>query len=160
MARDAAFNEGIYRANARVLLQEDPCYRLASSNDGKKLFIRLVEVGPERPDLPTGTMDARFASHLQTFLTTPAGDDIPEEAELEDEDERTGVYLGRSKERAGFTDLNSALENTTVSNSLECKVSCSTSKVSYVLDTEDVLHRAKNKSKMNGKAPNKRKSLQ
>lgn len=160
LARDAAFNEGIYRANACVLLQEDPCYRLASSNDGKKLFIRLVEVGPERPDLPTGTMDARFASHLQTFLTTPAGDDIPEEAELEDEDERTGVYLGRSKERAGFTDLNSALENTTVSNSLECKVSCSTSKVSYVLDTEDVLHRAKKKSKTNGKAPNKRKSLQ
>ena len=161
LARDAPYNEGVYRANASVLLQDEPCYRLASSEDGKKMLVRLVEAGPERPDLPTGAMDARFASRLQKFLTVPAGDDIPEEVDLENEDEeRTAVFLGRSKERAGFTDLSAALENTTVTNSLECKVSCSTSKVSYVLDTEDVLHRAKKKSKTNGKSSSKRKSLQ
>ena len=124
------------------------------------MFVRLVEVGPERPDLPMGTMDARFATHLQTFLTTPATDDIPESAELDDDDdEHTAVFLSRSKEKAGFSDLDAAMENAIVTNSLECKVSCSTSKVSYVLDTEDVLRRAKKKAKTNGKASAKRKSL-
>ena len=160
LAREASFNEGIYRANACVLLQDEACYRLASSEDGKKMFVRLVEVGPERPDLPMGTMDARFATHLQTFLTTPATDDIPESAELDDDDdEHTAVFLSRSKEKAGFSDLDAAMENAIVTNSLECKVSCSTSKVSYVLDTEDVLRRAKKKAKTNGKASAKRKSL-
>jgi paired amphipathic helix protein Sin3a len=160
LARDANFNDGIYRANACVLLQDEPCFRLASTEDGKKLMVRYVEMGPERPDMPTGTMDARFAAHLHTFINTPAGDDIPESAELEDEEERTGVYLERSKAKAGFDDLSAAMENTIVTNALECKVSCSTSKVSYVLDTEDVLHRSKSKmsAKGNGKVPHKRKS--
>ena len=160
LARDAAFNEGIYRANACVLLQEEPCYRLASSEDGKQMHVRLVEVGPERPELPNGAMDARFAAHLQGFLTTVAGDDIPESVELDDDEERTAVFLTRSKERAGFTDISSAMENTTVANALECKVNCTSSKMSYVLDTEDVLRRTKKKSKQNAKTSAKKKSLQ
>ena len=39
--------------------------------------------------------------------------------------------------------LSAALAQFTVRNGLECKVACATSKVSYVLDTEDVLFRKK-----------------
>ena len=158
LSRDAAYDENVYRANACVLLQDEACYRLGSSEDGKSLFVRLAEAGSERPDLPQGIMDAQFAAHLQKFLTTVAEDDVPEGADAEEE-ERTAVFLNRAKAKAGFTDLQAALTNTVVSNALECKVSCTTSKVSYVLDTEDVMHRAKKKSKLNAKAMAKQKAM-
>jgi len=159
LARDAPFDESIYRANACVLLQDEACYRLGSSDDGKQLFVRLAEAGSERPDLPQGTMDAQFATHLQKFLTTVAQDHVPEGFDDDDDDERTAVFLGRAKAKAGFADLSAALANTVVSNALECKVSCTTSKVSYVLDTEDVMHRAKKKGKLNAKKSEKKRAL-
>ena len=158
LSRDAPYDENVYRANACVLLQDEACYRLGSSEDGKSLFVRLAEAGSERPDLPQGTMDAQFAAHLQKFLTTVAEDDVPEGAD-DEEEERTAVFLNRAKAKAGFADLQAALTNTVVSNALECKVSCTTSKVSYVLDTEDVMHRAKKKSKLNAKAVAKKKAM-
>jgi len=158
LSRDAPYDENVYRANACVLLQDEACYRLGSSEDGKRLFVRLAEAGSERPDLPQGIMDAQFAAHLQKFLTTVAEDDVPEGAD-DDEEERTAVFLNRAKAKAGFADLQAALTNTVVSNALECKVSCTTSKVSYVLDTEDVMHRAKKKSKLNAKAVAKKKAM-
>ena len=45
--------------------------------------------------------------------------------------------------RNGFAaQLQSAMTNVSIQNALECKISCSTSKVSYVLDTEDVFFRS------------------
>lgn len=55
------------------------------------------------------------------------------------------------KEKVGFSDLDAAMENVIVTNLLECKVSCSMSKVLYVFDIEDVLCCVKKKVKMNGK---------
>ena len=71
-----------------------------------------------------------------------------------DEKERAPVFLRRAKKSAGFvvcsatgeTDsqlsYQSAMTNVSIQNALECKISCSTSKVSYVLDTEDVFFRS------------------
>lgn len=38
------------------------------------------------------------------------------------------------------------LQGVAVANGLECKISCQNSKVSYVLDTEDVMYRHRNSS--------------
>lgn len=57
--------------------------------------------------------------------------------------------------RSGRTDdaLPAALQKVHILNGLECKISCSTSKVSYVLDTEDVLCRLLTQRKAEGDEP-------
>ncbi|KAL5826589.1 hypothetical protein ACOSQ4_018386 [Xanthoceras sorbifolium] len=44
-----------------------------------------------------------------------------------------------------FSATSQAMEGLQVINGLECKITCNSSKVSYVLDTEDLLFRAKRK---------------
>ncbi|WZZ30241.1 hypothetical protein YC2023_013642 [Brassica napus] len=60
------------------------------------------------------------------------------------------VYRNR-RPYSGLDDLEAlckAMEGVEVVNGLECKMSCSSYKVSYVLDTEDFFHRKKKKKKI------------
>ena len=156
-ARDAPFHEGVYRANACVLLGDETPYRIGSENNGKTLQIQLCEPSLDKIDVRAGAMDGHFATHLEGFLHVAAHEDttIVETGDKEmDEKERAPVFLRRAKKSAGFvvcsatgeTDsqlsYQSAMTNVSIQNALECKISCSTSKVSYVLDTEDVFFRS------------------
>ena len=144
-ARAGAFSEAVYHANASVLLMDEPCYRIGSVRDGAGLGLRLVESGLDKSDLPAGTMEAQFHEYLEGFLNTAADDEDENAAPWQDLSDRPEVYLPRSKVVAGFVDENGEdagrMGSVSVHNSLECKISCSNSKVSYVLDTEDVFHR-------------------
>lgn len=54
---------------------------------------------------------------------------------------------GASKGEAESSErLVQALQGVAVANGLECKISCQNSKVSYVLDTEDVMYRPRSNS--------------
>jgi paired amphipathic helix protein Sin3a len=137
----APSHDAQYAANAGVLLHDEPCFRVASADAGATLTMQLLESAPagdKAGDGGGGMLEARFADYLRGFLQTaapkgahkrpaapPAGGSSDEE-----EPQERQVFLARSVAPPG-----------TVScvNGLECKVSCATSKVSYVLDTEDVL---------------------
>ena len=140
-----AFSEAVYHANASVLLMDEPCYRIGGVDKGAGLALQLVESGLDKSDLPAGTMEAQFHEYLEGFLHTAADDEDENTAPWQDLDDRPEVYLPRSKIVAGFVDENGEdtknMGSVSVHNSLECKIACSNSKVSYVLDTEDVFFR-------------------
>jgi paired amphipathic helix protein Sin3a len=140
-----AFSEAVYHANASVLLMDEPCYRIGGVDKGAGLALQLVESGLDKSDLPAGTMEAQFHEYLEGFLHTAADDEDENTAPWQDLSDRPEVYLPRSKIVAGFVDENGedtkSMGLVSVHNSLECKISCSNSKVSYVLDTEDVFFR-------------------
>jgi paired amphipathic helix protein Sin3a len=143
-SRKSPFVEAIYHANASVLLLDESCYRFGSVDDGASLTLQLMESGLDKADLPAGTMEAQFHDYLESFLQTSADEEDEEDGGkpwMADSDERPDVYLRRSKTAAGLDQGPDAMGQTSVYNSLECKISCSNSKVSYVLDTEDVFHR-------------------
>jgi paired amphipathic helix protein Sin3a len=135
----------VYHANASVLLMDEPCYRIGGVDKGAGLALQLVESGLDKSDLPAGTMEAQFHEYLEGFLHTAADDEDENTAPWQDLSDRPEVYLPRSKIVAGFVDENGEdtkqMGSVSVHNSLECKISCSNSKVSYVLDTEDVFFR-------------------
>ncbi|KAK1326115.1 Paired amphipathic helix protein Sin3-like 4 [Acorus calamus] len=89
-------------------------------------------------------MEPSFAGYLHNdFLSI-----VPDRKQMH------GVYLGRNKRKNMHGDESSAtldiMEDIQILNGLECKLSCSTSKVSYVLDTEDFLYRIKRMKLSNG----------
>ena len=156
--RDGPFHEGVYHANACVLLGDETAFRIGSEGNGKVLKIQLCEPSLDKVDIRAGAMDGHFATHLEGFLHIAAHEDstIVETGDKEtDNKERAPVFLRRAKKSAGFVvagsngdadsqlSFESAMTNTSVKNALECKISCSTSKVSYVLDTEDVFFRSR-----------------
>ena len=156
--RDAPFHEGVYHANTCVLLGDECAYRIGSENNGKTLQIQLCEPSLDKIDVKAGAMDGHFATHLEGFLHVAAHEDMTlvETGDKEtDEKERAPVFLRRAKKGAGFVvhsaageadsqlSYQSAMTNASIQNALECKISCSTSKVSYVLDTEDVFFRSR-----------------
>lgn len=103
------------------------------------LHIRVVDSAPDKGELPSGALDARFAKSLKTFLTTPSS---------VCKDAASPLFLRRTmamEERASVL-----VEGTLLSNGLECKVCVSTMKVSYVRDTEDVFFRPKREHRQKG----------
>ena len=137
----APSHDAQYAANAAVLLHDEPCFRVASADGGATLTLQLLDgapAGDKAGDGGGGVLEAKFAEYLRTFLQTaapkgaakrppppPGGSSDEEEAQ-----EPSLVFLTRSVAPPGAVSC---------VNGLECKVSCATSKVSYVLDTEDVL---------------------
>jgi paired amphipathic helix protein Sin3a len=128
-ARGAAFRDDVYHANACVLLHEEPCYRVEYSPTGE-LSLQLMEGGPDKSEVSLGAMDTTFAEYLSIFLQTQTG-----------ASDKSGVFLSRNLQGAAHAEQEAALADVCVYNGLECKISCNTSKVSYVLDTEDLFHR-------------------
>ena len=146
--RKDEFSEHIYHANANVLLLDEGCYRFSSFDRGKRLTLQLKDTSLDKADLPAGTMDAQFHGYLGRFLhASIQPDEILSKSWL-DQSDRPPVYLRRTKlnpRPVDRKDEDSAILADkfadVVFNSLECKVSCSNSKISYVLDTEDIFYR-------------------
>ncbi|KAF2614374.1 hypothetical protein F2Q70_00007440 [Brassica cretica] len=113
-----------------------------SSSSPSRLSIQLMDSIIEKPEAYAVSMDPTFASYLQKeFLSNSSGKKVVPQA----------IVLKRNmRGYSGLDDLAvacKAMEGVEVINGLECKMSCSSYKISYVLDTEDFFHRKKKKQK-------------
>ncbi|XP_052172733.1 paired amphipathic helix protein Sin3-like 3 isoform X2 [Diospyros lotus] len=133
------FVDVVYCENAHVLLHEENIYRIECSSAPTHLSIQLMDNDHDKPEVTTITMDPDFARYLHDDFLSLEGD----------EKENPGVFLRRNKCKCVSGDecsaLSQALEGLQVVNGLECKIACKSSKVSYVLDTEDYLFRPRGK---------------
>ncbi|PAN17692.1 hypothetical protein PAHAL_3G150100 [Panicum hallii] len=129
------FLDLVYHENARVLLHDESIYRFECHSNPTRLSVQLMEYGNEKPEVTAVTFDPTFSQYLYNdYLSS-----IPDTKLADD------VFLRRNKRKQGGNDDSPAslktMDNIMFVNGLECKISCKTSKVSYVLDTEDFLFR-------------------
>ncbi|XP_031282358.1 paired amphipathic helix protein Sin3-like 4 isoform X2 [Pistacia vera] len=134
------FVDIVYHENARVLLHDENIYRIECSSTPTHLSIQLMDNGHDKPEVTAVSMDPNFAAYLHNdFLSIP------------EKKEKSGIFLKRNKRKlAGddeFSATCQAMEGLQIANGLECKITCNSSKVSYVLDTEDFLFRTRRKSR-------------
>ncbi|KAF5185154.1 Paired amphipathic helix protein sin3-like [Thalictrum thalictroides] len=133
--RPGRFLDLVYHENSRVLLHDENIYRFESASSPKRLSIQLMDYGHEKLEITAVSMEPSFAAYIHNdFLSmTPS------------RKEMRGVFLKRNKRK--FTDGDEfsatckSMEGVQIVNGLECKIACTSSKVSYVLDTEDFLFR-------------------
>ncbi|PSR88338.1 Paired amphipathic helix protein Sin3-like [Actinidia chinensis var. chinensis] len=133
------FVDIVYHENARVLLHDENIYRIECSSGPARLSVQLMEYGHDKPEVTAVSMDPNFAGYLlNDFLSL-----IPYRRE------KSGIFLRRNKRKYElgdeFSATSQAMKGLRVTNGLECKIACSSSKVSYVLDTEDFLYRTRKK---------------
>ncbi|XP_021652207.2 paired amphipathic helix protein Sin3-like 4 isoform X2 [Hevea brasiliensis] len=127
------FVDVVYHENARVLLHDENIYRIECSSTPTHLSIQLMDFEHDKPEVTAVSMDPNFAAYLHNdFL-----------AIVPDKKKKPGIFL----KRCVSCDECEATEGFQVFNGLECKIACNSSKVSYVLDTEDFLFRTKRKRK-------------
>ncbi|XVF84864.1 hypothetical protein PTKIN_Ptkin17bG0073500 [Pterospermum kingtungense] len=131
------FVDVVYHENARVLLHDENIYRIECSSTPTHLSIQLMDYGHDKPEVTAVSMDPNFAAYLHNdFLSI-----VPKEKE------KPRIFLKRNIRKCkGGDELSStcqATEGLKVVNGLECKIACNSSKVSYVLDTEDYLFRVR-----------------
>lgn len=124
--------DSVYYANACVLLRDENIYRFEHTSNPSELLIQLMET-PEKLDFPVNGFGSPFQRYLETFSKTPMWD-------------TPGVYLRRNVKRK--VDDEGEDPNLMTRNGLEIKMSCRNFKVSYVLDTEDVLYRRRVKRRL------------
>ncbi|XP_059648928.1 paired amphipathic helix protein Sin3-like 4 isoform X2 [Cornus florida] len=134
------FVDVVYHENARVLLHDENIYRIECSSAPTRLSIQLMDSGHDKPEVTAVSVDPNFAAYLYNdFLSV-----VPEK-------KKSGIFLRRNKRQYACGDELSAtcqaMEGLQVVNGLECKIACNSSKVSYVLDTEDFLCRMRRKRK-------------
>ncbi|RAL40892.1 hypothetical protein DM860_008590 [Cuscuta australis] len=132
----------VYYENSHVLLHEENIYRIESISCPPGISIQLMDDGNERSDVVAVSVDPNFASYL-----------LSEYLSVEHcKKESPAVVLKRNKREFTKLDESSAMclamKNVTILNGLECKMACNSSKVSYVLDTEDVFARFERKRKI------------
>uniref|UniRef100_A0ACD5VD60 Uncharacterized protein n=1 Tax=Avena sativa TaxID=4498 RepID=A0ACD5VD60_AVESA len=136
------FFDLVYHENARVLLHDESMYRFECCSDPTRLSVQLMEYGHEKPEVTAVSIDPNFSSYLFSDFLSSLSDTM-----LSD-----GVFLGRNKRKNSSNDeaLDSlkTMDGVQVANGLECKISCKTSKVSYVLDTEDFLFRLRKRRRL------------
>uniref|UniRef100_A0A7N0V4M3 Histone deacetylase interacting domain-containing protein n=1 Tax=Kalanchoe fedtschenkoi TaxID=63787 RepID=A0A7N0V4M3_KALFE len=132
--------DSVYYENARVLLQEDNIYRLEFASSAPRLSIQLMDSCNEKPEIAAVSIDPNFAGYLyDDFLVA-----VPSRREP------SGVLLQRNKHMLfGSLDelsaLTESMDSVKMVNGLEYKIVCNSSKISYVLDTEDYFFRSKRK---------------
>lgn len=107
------------------------------------LSVQLMD--PDRVESHPAGLDPVFGDYMRTFMGSPAGsaaDGQEGRVFLQRQARRAGVAAGGGGGGAGGEEaLMRLLGDVCVANGLECKISCASSKVSYVLDTEDVMWR-------------------
>nr|CAD1838271.1 unnamed protein product [Ananas comosus var. bracteatus] len=140
--RPGRFFDVVYHENARVLLHDENVYRFECSSNPTRLSIQLMEYGLEKPEVTAVSIDPNFSSYLYNdFLSS-----------VSDRKEKSTVFLVRNKRRYGsindYSTTFKAMDGIQIINGLECKISCNSSKVSYVLDTEDFLFRVRKKRRL------------
>ncbi|KAK7407307.1 hypothetical protein VNO78_09111 [Psophocarpus tetragonolobus] len=137
LRKPGKFVDIVYHENARVLLHDENIYRIEYSPGSMKLSIQLMDSGHDKPEVTAVSVDPNFSTYLHNdFLSV-----VP------DKKEKSGIFLKRNKRRYASNDEFSiqAMDGLQIINGLECKIACSSSKVSYVLDTEDFLFRKRRK---------------
>ncbi|CAJ1940000.1 unnamed protein product [Sphenostylis stenocarpa] len=125
--------------NARVLLHDENIYRIECSPAPTQLSIQLMDYGFDKPEVTAVSMDPNFSAYLHNdYLSI-----VP------DKKEQSGIYLKRNKRKQGSRDefSSQAMDGLQIINGLECKIACNSSKVSYVLDTEDFLYQTRRKKR-------------
>lgn len=135
----SGFIDAVYHANASTLLQDENIYRFEHKSNPSQLYIQLMEGGAEKLEAAANAIESTFFNYLNDFLFSAP--DVNKQ--------QPPIFLKRNKcccaEDDEQTAMAKAMQNVFVANGLECKISCKTSKVSYVLDTEDLLFRRKRK---------------
>eukprot|EP00884_Botryococcus_braunii_P021578 jgi/Botrbrau1/8103/Bobra.0230s0026.1 len=142
-ARSTPLIDPVYAVNVRVLLSDENIFRFESRPDGC-LAVQLME--PDRSEVVPGVLNSSFYQYLQHVTDTPVPVLLPYgalEAEAIREGRARPPFLRRSvPPKALGPDMDTAGQAVVAGgrllNGLECKLACSTSKVSYVLDTEDI----------------------
>ncbi|CAI0379579.1 unnamed protein product [Linum tenue] len=131
------FVDIVYHENTRVLLHDENIYRVQCSSGPTRLSIQLMDFVHDKPEVTAVSMDPNFAAYLQSdFLSV-----------VSEKKEKPGIFLKRNRRRNAVVDEFQAMEGFQIFNGLECKIACSSSKVSYVLDTEDYLFRTRRKGR-------------
>lgn len=142
-ARTVSHVDAVYRANARILLHDEPMFQSTSCADGM-LTLQLIE--SDGNEGAPGVMEPGFADYLQQYTGSQTEGSLDSKA-LRLPFMRRLLPVPRAWEDPTSEDARilASLSDTYVANGLECKLSCSSSKVSYVLDTEDVFCRVQKK---------------
>ncbi|KAJ9540584.1 hypothetical protein OSB04_027090 [Centaurea solstitialis] len=117
------FIDSVYYENAHVLLHDENIYRFQCSSAPSSLVIQLMDDGNEKPEVVAVSVDPNFAAYLHNdFLSV-----VPAKKE-------SGIMMQRNKRQFSDMDESSAIavamEGVHVVNGLECKMSCSSSKLS------------------------------
>ncbi|KAK1383711.1 paired amphipathic helix protein Sin3-like 2 [Heracleum sosnowskyi] len=126
--------DSVYYENAHVHLHDENIYRFECTSTQSHLSIQLMDDGNEKKEVVAVSMDPNFAAYLNDdFLSIPINKDSE------------GIMLQRNKrtyaDHDEYSALGIAMEDVKVVNGLECKMACNSSKISYVLDTEDLIYR-------------------
>ncbi|KAK9865821.1 hypothetical protein WJX84_003538 [Apatococcus fuscideae] len=153
-ARGAGYTDAVNYANAHVILHDDTCFRFESRADDK---LTIQQLFVDKSEVAGGIVPAGFSEYLRTFTEMPAG------ARAVDTSGRTALpYLPRTLPHmtpATMEEQSAILLATAMlHNGLECKVATTTSKVSYVLNTEDVFLRKQRQKKRPSSAALKAKA--
>ncbi|CAL5196996.1 unnamed protein product [Lathyrus oleraceus] len=138
--KPGSFVDIVYHENARVLLHDENIYRIECSSTPPRLSIQLMDYGHDKPEVTAVSIDPNFSAYLHNdFLSV-----VP------DSKEKSGIFLKRNKLKCAWSDEfpSQIMDGVQVTNGLECKIACNSSKVSYVLDTEDSLFRTKRKRRI------------
>ncbi|XP_009617907.1 paired amphipathic helix protein Sin3-like 2 isoform X2 [Nicotiana tomentosiformis] len=133
--------DSVYYENAHVLLHEENIYRFESTSSPTRVSIQFMDDGSEKSEVVAVYVDPNFAGYLYNdYLSVEHG-----------KKESSAVMLKRNKRKDTDHDVSSALcmvmENIILVNGLECKMASNSSKISYVLDTEDFFYRLGRKRK-------------
>uniref|UniRef100_A0A7N0U8T1 Histone deacetylase interacting domain-containing protein n=1 Tax=Kalanchoe fedtschenkoi TaxID=63787 RepID=A0A7N0U8T1_KALFE len=134
--------DSVYHENARILLHEDNIYRFEFASSLPRLSIQLMDSCGEKPEVAAVSIEPNFASYLYNDFLVAA----PSKREP------SGVLLQRNKRPlyARLDELSAmteSMDSVKMVNGLEYKIVCNSSKISYVLDTEDYFFRSKRKRK-------------
>ncbi|KAI8032314.1 Paired amphipathic helix protein Sin3-like 2 [Camellia lanceoleosa] len=129
--------DSVYYDNVHVVLHDENIYRFECSSAPSRLSIQLMDDGNDKVDMVAVSVDPNFVAYLHN-------DFLPVNSRKK---EPSGIFLQRNKRKYADFDESSAIckamEGACVVNGLECKMTCSSSKISYVLDTEDYFFRLK-----------------
>ncbi|XP_019161607.1 PREDICTED: paired amphipathic helix protein Sin3-like 2 isoform X2 [Ipomoea nil] len=141
--------DSVYYENAHVLLNEENIYRIESRSNPTSMSIQLMDDGNEKSEVVAVSIDPNFASYLHNdYLSLEHGKREPSTLMLKSYD---ADLLFRNKRKfanlEGYSALCMAKENVIIVNGLECKMTSHSSKISYVLDTEDFFFRFGKKRK-------------
>ncbi|KAM0058174.1 putative transcription regulator Others family [Helianthus debilis subsp. tardiflorus] len=128
------FVDSVYYENAHVLLHDENIYRFQCSSGPSHLTIQLMDDENEKAEMFAVSVDPSFAGYLHNdFLSVVTAR------------KQSGVLLQRNKRHSSDLEESSVMEDAHVVNGLEYKMSCSSSKISYVFDTEDYFFRVRRK---------------
>ncbi|KAK1374318.1 paired amphipathic helix protein Sin3-like 2 [Heracleum sosnowskyi] len=141
----------VYYENAHVLLHDENIYRFECTSEPSQLSIQLMDAGNEKPEVVAVSVDPNFATYYyKDFLSVVLNKKVS-----------SGILLQRNKFKSADPDKSPdiciAMEGVKVINGLECKMACTSSKISYVLDTEDVFCRKRCKREESSTSPDQDK---